>query len=166
LRRPRIGVEPDASPVLDGFRGMTGGCYSKTTQRDRARRLRHHPTEIRAISCHSRRYRPQRLCASSIPQYSRTKSLLDEFAGSFTQADTTILPEIYFVRDSEATRKEVNAEILAERIRGRGTDAQYIGRFDAVCDYLEQHVRSGDPALGAGDVGRWQLRIFTGSRNR
>jgi UDP-N-acetylmuramate--alanine ligase len=157
-----IGIEPERIlPVLDGFRGMDRrlmlkGQFNGVTVLDD---YAHHPTEIRAgLKAIRERYRPQRLwCVFQAHQYSRTKSLLDEFAGSFTQADTTILPEIYFVRDSEATRKEINAQILAERIRGRGTDAQYIGGFDAVCDYLEQHVRSGDlvVTMGAGDV--WKV---------
>jgi len=157
-----IGVEPHRIlEVLDGFRGMDRrlmlkGQFNGVTVLDD---YAHHPTEIRAsLKAIRERYRPQRLwCVFQAHQYSRTKSLLDEFAGSFTQADTTILPEIYFVRDSEASRKEVNAEILAERIRRHGTDAQYIGRFDAVCEYLEQHVRSGDlvVTMGAGDV--WKV---------
>jgi len=157
-----IGIEPERIlPLLDGFHGMDRrlmlkGQFNGVTVLDD---YAHHPTEIRAsLKAIRERYRPQRLwCVFQAHQYSRTKSLLEEFAASFTQADTTILPEIYFVRDSEASRGEVNAEILAERIRGRGTDAQYIGRFDAVCDYLEQHVRSGDlvVTMGAGDV--WKV---------
>jgi len=157
-----IGVEPERIlDVLNGFGGMDRrlmlkGQFNGVTVLDD---YAHHPTEIRAsLKAIRERYRPQRLwCVFQAHQYSRTKSLLDEFAGSFAQADTTILPEIYFVRDSEASRREVNAEILAERIRERGTDAQYIGRFDAVCDYLEQHVRSGDlvVTMGAGDV--WKV---------
>jgi len=147
--------------VLDGFHGMDrrlmlkGQFKGVTVLDDYA----HHPTEIRAsLKAIRERYRPQRLwCVFQAHQYSRTQSLLDEFAGSFTQADTTILPDIYFARDSEASRRAVNAEILAERIRERGTHAQYIGQFDAVCEYLEQHVHSGDlvVTMGAGDV--WKV---------
>jgi UDP-N-acetylmuramate--alanine ligase len=157
-----IGVEPQRIlDVLEGFRGMDRrlmlkGQFNGVTVLDD---YAHHPTEIRAsLKAIRERYRPQRLwCVFQAHQYSRTKSLLDEFAGSFAHADMTILPEIYFARDSEADRREVNAEILAERIRGHGTDAQYIGRFDAVCDYLEQHVHSGDlvVTMGAGDV--WKV---------
>jgi UDP-N-acetylmuramate--alanine ligase len=157
-----IEVEPQRIiEVLGGFRGMDRrlmlkGQFNGVTVLDD---YAHHPTEIRAsLKAIRERYRPQRLwCVFQAHQYSRTLSLLDEFAGSFTQADTTILPDIYFARDSEASRREVNAEILAERIRGCGTDAQYIGRFDAVCEYLEQHVHSGDlvVTMGAGDV--WKV---------
>ena len=104
------------------------------------------------------RYKPQRLwCVYQAHQYSRTRFFLDEFAASFAQADKAIIPEIYFVRDSEASRKQVSGEILAGRIRERGTDTEYIGCFDEICDYLEQHARAGDVVvtMGAGDV--WKV---------
>ena len=157
-----LGVDPaKVLDALDGFEGMDrrlmlkGQLHGVTVLDDYA----HHPTEIKAsLQAIRERYRPARLwCVFQAHQYSRTRCLLEEFAGSFTEADTAILPEIYFVRDSEASRSEVNAEILAERIRSRGTDARHIGGFGEVCDYLEQHVQAGDVvvAMGAGDV--WKV---------
>ncbi len=157
-----IGVEPErVLEVLDGFRGMDrrlmlkGRIHGITVLDDYA----HHPTEVRAsLKAIRERYQPRRLwCVFQAHQYSRTRCLLDEFASSFAQADKAILPDIYFVRDSEASRNEVNARILAERIRGQGTDAEYVASFDAVCDCLEQSVRAGDVvvAMGAGDV--WKV---------
>ncbi len=67
----------------------------------------HHPTEIRATLLALREhYRPQRLvCVFQPHQHSRTRFLLDDFARSFAHADVTIVPDIYFVRDSEADRR-------------------------------------------------------------
>ncbi len=157
-----IGLEPERIlEVLDDFRGMDrrlmlkGRINGITVLDDYA----HHPTEVRAsLKAIRERYQPRRLwCVFQAHQYSRTRCLLDEFASSFAQADKAILPDIYFVRDSEASRNEVNARILAERIRGQGTDAEYVASFDAVCDCLEQSVRAGDVvvAMGAGDV--WKV---------
>lgn len=157
-----IGVEPGRIlEVLDGFKGMDrrlmlkGEFQGVTILDDYA----HHPTEIKAsLRAIRQRYQPQRLwCVYQAHQYSRTQFFLDEFAGSFRHADKAIIPEIYSVRDSEASRNKVNAEILTARIRGRGTDAKYIGCFDAVCDCLQQHVRPGDVVvtMGAGDV--WKV---------
>ena len=157
-----IGIEPERIlRVMDRFTGMDrrlmlkGQLQGVTVLDDYA----HHPTEIRAsLRAIRERYRPQRLwCVFQAHQYSRTHRLLDEFAASFAQADRVIVPEIYFVRDSEASRNEVNAAILAERIRGQGTDAEHIPTFDVVCQYLERHVRPGDlvVAMGAGDV--WKV---------
>ncbi|UCF44157.1 MAG: UDP-N-acetylmuramate--L-alanine ligase [Planctomycetota bacterium] len=116
----------------------------------------HHPTEIRAsLEAMRERYRPGRIwCIFQPHQYSRTRFLLDDFAKSFQFADVTIVPEIYFVRDSEAAKKEVNSEILVERIRERSSEAVFIDGFGAICDYLKENVREGDlvVTMGAGDI--------------
>ncbi len=157
-----IGIEPERIlEVLDGFTGvdrrlMLKGRFRGITILDD---YAHHPTEIRAsLEAIRQRYKPHRLwCVYQAHQYSRTRFFLDEFAASFAQADKAIIPEIYFVRDSEASRRQVSGEILAARIRERGTDTEYIGCFKAICDYLEQHARAGDVVvtMGAGDV--WKV---------
>ena len=157
-----LGIEPDTVlAVLNRFTGMDRRLMLKgqfdgiTVLDDYA----HHPTEIRAsLKAIRQRYRPKRLwCVYQAHQYSRTRFFLDEFAASFTLADTAIIPEIYFVRDSELSRSEVNAEILADRIRAQGTDARYVASFETVCDHLERELRAGDlvVTMGAGDV--WKV---------
>jgi len=157
-----IGVEPEkVLKGLDCFTGMDRRLMLKgqfdgiTVLDDYA----HHPTEIRAsLSAIRDRYRPKRLwCVYQAHQYSRTRFFLDEFAGSFALADRAIIPEIYFVRDSEHSRSEVNAEILADRICAEGVEAEHIGTFEAVCDHLEKELRAGDlvVTMGAGDV--WKV---------
>lgn len=119
----------------------------------------HHPTEIRAsLAAIRQRYRPQRIwCVFQPHQYSRTRFLLDDFAESFKLADVTIVPEIYFVRDSESAKTEINAQILVERMRSRGTQALFIESFEAICDYLKSNVSSGElvVTMGAGDI--WKV---------
>jgi UDP-N-acetylmuramate--alanine ligase len=118
----------------------------------------HHPTEIRAsLAAMRQRYQPKRIwCIFQPHQYSRTRFLLDDFAESFKLADITIVPEIYFVRDSQAEKKEVNAQILVERIRANGTEAVFIDGFERICDYLKKKVSPGDlvVTMGAGDIGK------------
>jgi len=107
-----IGIESERIlEVLDGFTGvdrrlMLKGQFRGITVLDD---YAHHPTEIRAsLEAIRQRYKPQRLwCVYQAHQYSRTRFFLDEFAASFAQADKAIIPEIYFVRDSEASRKQV-----------------------------------------------------------
>ncbi|MHC4632046.1 MAG: UDP-N-acetylmuramate--L-alanine ligase, partial [Planctomycetota bacterium] len=79
---------------------MLKGRFSKTVVLDD---YAHHPTEIRAsLAAIRQRYQPRRLwCVFQPHQYSRTRFLLDDFAESFKLADVTIVPEIYFVRDSQ-----------------------------------------------------------------
>ncbi len=119
----------------------------------------HHPTEIRAsLEAMRQRYRPRRIwCVFQPHQYSRTRFLLDDFAKSFQFADVTIVPEIYFVRDSEASKEEVNSRILVERIREKSSEAVFIDGFGAICDYLKENVSGGDlvVTMGAGDI--WKV---------
>jgi len=119
----------------------------------------HHPTEIRAtLEAVRQRYQPRRIwCVFQPHQYSRTRFLLDDFAESFKLADVIIVPEIYFVRDSEASKKEVNSQILVERMRANGIDAVFIDNFGAICDYLKTNVTAGDlvVTMGAGDI--WKV---------
>jgi UDP-N-acetylmuramate--alanine ligase len=119
----------------------------------------HHPTEIRATLLALREhYRPQRLvCVFQPHQHSRTRFLLDDFARSFSHADVTIVPDIYFVRDSEADMKAVNSGMLVERIVENGREAMYIPTFAAIEDYLMEHMLPGDlvVSMGAGPV--WEV---------
>jgi len=119
----------------------------------------HHPTEIKAsLEAIRERYQPRRLwCIFQPHQYSRTRFLLDDFAESFKLADITIVPEIYFVRDSQSAKKEVNSQILVERMRANGTEAVFIDGFSRICDYLKSEVMPGDAVvtMGAGDI--WKV---------
>jgi len=119
----------------------------------------HHPTEIRAsLEAMRQRYQPRRIwCIFQPHQYSRTRFLLDDFAESFKLADITIVPDIYFVRDTEAEKKEINSQVLVERIRGNGTEAFYIEGFDRIGRYLRENVTAGDlvVTMGAGDI--WKV---------
>jgi len=154
----------DSSQVLQLLPGFTGidrrimlkGSVGQITVLDD---YAHHPTEIRAsLQAIRERYRPKRLwCIFQPHQYSRTRFLLDDFAESFKLADITIVPEIYFVRDSQKEKKEINAQMLVERMRDNGTDAIFIDGFAAICDYLKKNVNSGDlvVTMGAGDI--WKV---------
>ncbi|MCH7557551.1 MAG: UDP-N-acetylmuramate--L-alanine ligase [Planctomycetes bacterium] len=147
--------------LLPGFTGierrlMLKGQFGEITVIDD---YAHHPTEIRAsLAAIRQRYRPRRIwCVFQPHQYSRTRFLLDDFAESFKLADITIVPEIYFVRDSQSAQKEVNAQILVGRMRTNGTEALFIDNFGAICDYLESNVTAGDVVvtMGAGDI--WKV---------
>ena len=119
----------------------------------------HHPTEIRAsLSAIGQRYAPERLwCIFQPHQYSRTRFLLDDFAESFKLADITIVPEIYFVRDTSESKNKVNAEVLVERIGREGSEAVFIDDFSRICEYLKANVKGGDlvVTMGAGDI--WKV---------
>lgn len=119
----------------------------------------HHPTEIRAsLQAIRERFAPRRLwCVFQPHQYSRTRFLLEDFADSFARADVTIVPEIYFVRDTVESRQRVNAEVLVERIGEHGSQAVFIPDFASIVAYLKAHVVAGDlvVTMGAGPV--WKV---------
>jgi len=119
----------------------------------------HHPTEIRAtLRAIRQRYEPRRIwCVFQPHQYSRTRFLLDDFAESFKLADVTIVPAIYFVRDSQQSKEEVNSQVLVERMKANGSDAVFIDDFGTICDYLIANVTAGDlvMTMGAGDI--WKV---------
>src|SRR5947199_1809303 len=98
----------------------------------------HHPTEIRAtLSALRERYNPKRLiCVFQPHQHSRTRFLLEDFAASFAEADQTIVPDIYFVRDSEAERQMVSANDLVERINRNGHSALHLSEFEQILEHL------------------------------
>ena len=147
--------------LLPGFTGMDRrlmlkGQINRVTVLDD---YAHHPTEIRAsLQAIRERYRPKRLwCIFQPHQYSRTRFLLDDFAESFKLADITIVPEIYFVRDSQKEKKAVNAQMLVSRMQEAGTEAMFIDGFAGICDYLKNNVKSSDlvVTMGAGDI--WKV---------
>ena len=119
----------------------------------------HHPTEIRAtLKALRERYSPRRLlCVFQPHQHSRTRMLLDEFAASFELADETIVPDIYYVRDSEAERKGVSSADLVQRLKARGQTALHLSEFSAIVEYLEKAAGPGDliVTMGAGNV--WEI---------
>ncbi len=119
----------------------------------------HHPTEVdttlRALRHH---YNPKRLiCVFQPHQHSRTRFLLDEFAQSFSQADVVIVPDIYFVRDSENERHAVRSADLVDRLRQREQRAMHLYPFAAIIEQLQLIAKPGDliVTMGAGDV--WQV---------
>jgi UDP-N-acetylmuramate--alanine ligase len=156
------GVEPaKAAEALATFTGVDRrmtrvGTYNGATVVDD---YGHHPTEVRAtLKALRERYQPRRLfCVFQPHQHSRTRFLLNDFATSFSAADETIVPDIYFVRDSDAERSRVSAEDLVERVSGNGQKARHLARFDAIVDYLRGQVGEGDlvVTMGAGNV--WEI---------
>ena len=75
----------------------------------------HHPTEIKAtLAAAKARYQGRRIVALFQPHtYSRTKALLDEFAGAFGEADRVALMEIFPSRETD-TLGISTADVLAK----------------------------------------------------
>ena len=119
----------------------------------------HHPTEIqttlRAIRDH---YEPKRLfCVFQPHQHSRTRFLLNNFARSFANTTEVIVPDIYFVRDSELEKDYISSRDLVAQIRFNGGRAAYLQTFEEIVRYLLTKLQGGDliVTMGAGNI--WEV---------
>ena len=116
----------------------------------------HHPTEISATLRAARRYPGNEIwCVFQPHTYTRTASLLDEFARALSLADHVILADIYAAR--EVNTIGISSRDLESALRALGADALYLPSFEAIKNHLRSHAKSGDLILtmGAGNV--WQV---------
>ena len=113
----------------------------------------HHPTEIRATLEAARQCGFQRVHVIFQPhRFTRTRDLMDDFAGAFDGADTLLLLDIYPA--SEAPIPGVTSAVLAEKIRSRGKSVDLAADFAAAADTAIAAAAPGDMilTLGAGNV--------------
>jgi UDP-N-acetylmuramate--alanine ligase len=154
-----VGINPaDAANALARFTGvyrrMTElGTYNGAILVDD---YGHHPTEIRTtLKAVREKYNPARLiCIFQPHQHSRTRSLLDQFATAFVDADVAILSDIYAARDSDADKRSVSSADLVARINQNGQHALYLPQFPHILEWLRREARPGDLiiTLGAGNI--------------
>jgi UDP-N-acetylmuramate--alanine ligase len=112
----------------------------------------HHPTEIRVTLAAARlKYPGRRLWAVFQPHtYSRTATLMEDFAEAFDQADEVIVTGIYAAREQNVEGISA-ADLVARMEHG---SARYVEGLAAAADRLAGEVQPGDivVTLGAGDV--------------
>ena len=111
----------------------------------------HHPTEIKAtLAAARRRFAGHSLWVMFQPHtYSRTRTLLAEFATSFADAQHVIVVDIF--RSREAPDNSISAADIVKKMNH--ADARHIPTLAEAADYLAAHLRPGDVllTLGAGD---------------
>lgn len=112
----------------------------------------HHPTAVKATLTALREKTKGKVFVAFHPHlYSRTRDLLDEFAGAFADADHVFIAPIYAAR--EADDGTISNEILAERIRATGVDAVALDSFDAIARALAGAGKDDTVmTMGAGDI--------------
>lgn len=111
----------------------------------------HHPTEITAALKAARQLQPNRVvCVFQPHTYSRTVSLLDDFAAALTLADKVLLCPIYAAR--ETNTYGISSQDLADRIPG----AEAVNDLRHAAQRLGELVQPGDLifTMGAGDVNK------------
>ena len=116
----------------------------------------HHPRELSAVMQAARDGWPgRRLVIVFQPhRYTRTRDLLDDFAGVLCEADALVLTEVYPA--GEAPIAGADGRSLARAVRARGkVDPVFIDHPRELGATLPALLRDGDLVLllGAGDIG-------------
>ncbi len=120
----------------------------------------HHPTEIKVTLAAARaRFGNRRIWAVFQPHtFSRTQTLLTDFAQAFTEADQVIITDIFASREKD-TGQISSHDLLAVMTHPQ---IQHISTLRQATDYLLMHLTPNDVliTLGAGDgylIGEWLL---------
>ncbi len=121
----------------------------------------HHPTAVRETLKALRAKTNGTIFVAFHPHlYSRTRDLLDEFASAFGDANKVFIAPIFAAR--EVDNGTVSSELLAERIRTTGVDAQAFNSFGAI----ERALAEAGPddtvmTMGAGDIYKIADKLVT-----
>ncbi len=113
----------------------------------------HHPTEILATSKALKNKEFNKSWVVFQPHtYSRTKTLIDDFAKALLNYDNIIILDIYAAREKNVYN--ISSIDLVNKIKDLGKEAKYIPNFEECVSYLKQNVKDGDIVLtqGAGTV--------------
>jgi UDP-N-acetylmuramate--alanine ligase len=118
----------------------------------------HHPTEIAATLAAARSGWPdKRIVLVFQPhRYTRTRDLLDDFAAVLSEADVTIVLDVYAAGEDAIAGADGRA--IARAIRSRGTvEPVFVESLDELLPVLDGLVAGGDLVLtmGAGDIGAY-----------
>ena len=118
----------------------------------------HHPTAVRATLKTAREvFGSRRIwCAFQPHQVSRTLALMDEFSGSFDEADEVLIAPVFAARECVTDEPVRASQELARRIAARGVPARFVESLDRIVATVEDAARPGDVliAMGAGDIER------------
>jgi UDP-N-acetylmuramate--alanine ligase len=113
----------------------------------------HHPTAImKTVAAAREKFPEKKIVVTFHPHlYSRTKSLLHEFAAALASADQAIVAPIYAAR--EEVDPEISNHVLAREAADKGGDVIALDSFDAIRDELLKFDSSHlIITMGAGDI--------------
>ncbi len=147
-----IGAEPAAiCRALSSFSGVHRrfevlGKFEGVTVADD---FAHHPTELTAVLTSAMRMGYKQVWAVFQPHtYSRTYSLLEDFAKALSIPDHVVMTEILAVR--ETNTYNIHTSDLAAKIPG----SRWFDSFEKIADYVMEQAAPGDLilTLGGGDI--------------
>ncbi len=157
-----VALELKVNPrmIKEALRGF-GGIQRRVELKGRAKGVSvyddygHHPTEIRAtLRALKGSIKGGRLAVVFQPhRYSRTRDLMEEFAGAFGDADIVVMMDIYPA--GEKPIRGIKTGAIIKRMKKRGV--HYAASAEDVLEVLKGRLRPGDVVLtlGAGDV--WKV---------
>jgi len=116
----------------------------------------HHPTELAATIAALRTGWPERrlVVAFQPHRYSRTRDLLDDFAGVLADVDALVLTEVYSAGEEPIVGADGRA--LARAIRSRGkVEPVFVEDVNQLPEVLADLLQAGDlvATCGAGSIG-------------
>jgi len=162
-----IGLDIDPERIREGLAEF-GGVDRRFQLRGQAAGVSviddygHHPTEIRATLAAARQCGFNRVHVVFQPhRYTRTRDLLKEFGGAFTDADTVLVLDIYAA--SETPIPGVSGESVADAVRRiGGKEARYIASFEDAVREAAATAAAGDMilTLGAGNVSQLGSQVL------
>jgi len=119
----------------------------------------HHPTEIAVTLSGARiRYAKRRIRAVWQPHtFSRTRTLSDQFANAFGEADEVIVTEIY--RSREPAQDYSSREVVKKM---KHSSVIFIAELFDVIDYLIKNLKAGDVLIvfSAGDADQVSTQVL------
>jgi len=113
----------------------------------------HHPTEITATANAVKNKTYNKSWVVFQPHtYSRTKSLLGDFAKALSNFDKLIILDIYAAREQNTF--DISSKDLVKKLEENNKEALYMPDFSEVVSYLKENVNENDIiiTLGAGTV--------------
>lgn len=113
----------------------------------------HHPTEIKAtLNALSNMDFNNLWCVFQPHTFTRTISLLNEFAQAFDGVDNLIISDIYAAREKDTG--QVHSKDLVNKINSLNNTSVYMSDFDSIVDYIYKNAKPNDLVitLGAGNV--------------
>jgi UDP-N-acetylmuramate--alanine ligase len=126
----------------------------------------HHPSEIRpTLQALQEKYSDRKLYVVFQPhQYSRTRELLHEFAGAFGDADTLVIPNIYFSRDKQEDVEYMTVGRLIMTLEESHPNVINGGGLKHTAELIHDYDRANPESsvivlLGAGDVDNLRYEI-------
>lgn len=113
----------------------------------------HHPTEIRATLTAAQKIPHEKVwCIFQPHTYTRTKSLMHEFAEALCLADEVVLADIYAARETDTLG--ISSATLQKEIQDLGHPCHYFPSFTEIEKFVLENCNKNDLliTMGAGNV--------------